>query len=267
MKQLIKNKATLCIVNYKTEELTRLCLRSIRKYTKYPYEVIVVDNNSDDASLEYLRTVPWIKLIERPGVELSGSMAQGTALDLGLKECNTEFFLGMHTDTFVHRYDWLSWLINEIKRKKNTACAGSGKLDLKPKWQVLLKKYTDYKKWIRELKSDNPDKKKFYIRAICAIYSTEILLKENLSFSMEVKNGMTCAQEMYVQMLKRGYNTNSISDFKMSEYVYHLAHATMVLNPEFRVRDKTQKNCKKKMEKILNTKEIQQVMEDNSLDR
>ena len=43
MSNLIKGKATICIVNYKTQEFTRLCLRSIRKFTKYPYEVIVVD--------------------------------------------------------------------------------------------------------------------------------------------------------------------------------------------------------------------------------
>ena len=48
MPELVKGKATICIPNYKTLDFTRLCLRSIRKFTKYPYEVIVVDNNSQD---------------------------------------------------------------------------------------------------------------------------------------------------------------------------------------------------------------------------
>ena len=52
MAELIKGKAMICIVNYKTPEFIKLCLRSIRKFTKYPYEVIVVDNNSQDKSLE-----------------------------------------------------------------------------------------------------------------------------------------------------------------------------------------------------------------------
>ena len=55
MSNLIKGKATICIVNYKTLHFTRLCLRSIRKFTKYPYEVIVVDNDSQDESLKYLK--------------------------------------------------------------------------------------------------------------------------------------------------------------------------------------------------------------------
>jgi hypothetical protein len=39
-------RATICVVNYKTLDLTRLCLRSIRKYTSRPYEMMVADNHS-----------------------------------------------------------------------------------------------------------------------------------------------------------------------------------------------------------------------------
>ena len=77
-----REHATICVVNYKTETLTKLCLRSIRKFTEYPYRVVVVDNDSGDASLDYLRSLDWIELIERPGqVHKSGSWAHGTALD------------------------------------------------------------------------------------------------------------------------------------------------------------------------------------------
>ena len=54
MSNLTKGKAAICIVNYKTLDFTRLCLRSIRKFTNFPYEVIVVDNDSQDESLEGL---------------------------------------------------------------------------------------------------------------------------------------------------------------------------------------------------------------------
>ncbi len=52
MSDLVKGKATICIVNYRTLDFTRLALRCIRKYTKHPYEVIVVDNDSRDDSLD-----------------------------------------------------------------------------------------------------------------------------------------------------------------------------------------------------------------------
>ena len=55
MGEFTQAKATICIINYKTEDFTRLCLRSIRKFTRYPYEVMVIDNNSADGSPEYLQ--------------------------------------------------------------------------------------------------------------------------------------------------------------------------------------------------------------------
>ena len=46
--RLTKGKATICVVNYKTPELIKLCLRSIRAFTQYPHEVVVIDNNCPD---------------------------------------------------------------------------------------------------------------------------------------------------------------------------------------------------------------------------
>ena len=103
MSSLIKDKTTICVVNYKTLDLTRLCLRSIRKFTKYPCEVIVVDNNSQDKSLEYLKSLNWITLIERHPKpdEPGGGYAHAAGLDLCLENCNTDFFVSLNTDTFV----------------------------------------------------------------------------------------------------------------------------------------------------------------------
>ena len=123
---MVKGKATICVVNYKTLEFTRLCLRSIRKFTKYPYEVVVIDNDSQDDSLEYLKSLGWIRLIERQKIgdlrlpiddckspqsticltadasrRKIGGYAHAAGLDLGLANCNTEFFVSMHSDTFI----------------------------------------------------------------------------------------------------------------------------------------------------------------------
>lgn len=259
-------KVTICIVNYKTEELTKLCLRSIRKYTRYPYEVIVVDNDSGDSSLDYLRTVPWIRLFERPGEMVkSGSWAHGTGLDRGLKNCNTEYFMAMHSDTFVCKEGWLRELVEVMEQSPAKACAGGGKLDLKPKWQILLKQATDFKKWMRRLKNKKRDD--FYIRTICGLYRTEVLKKENLTFAMNVDDGVTCGKQLYYELVDRGYETHPISPWKMSEYIYHLAHATMVLNPEFTVRKKTERKCRKYLNNILNSPIVQEVLKDDTLDR
>jgi len=258
-----KGITTICIVNYKTEELTRLCLRSIRKFTEAPYQVVVVDNDSNDSSLEYLRSLDWITLIERPGeVVRSGSWAHGTALDKGLELCDTEFFIAMHSDTFVHKQGWLNEFLSYMEPEY--ACAGGGKLDLKPSWQVFLKRITDIKAFVRKKKSKKRDD--FYIRTICSLYRTEVLKMEKLTFSMKVLDGVTCGKQLYYELIDRGYVTNVISEWSMADWIYHLAHATMVLNPEFTVRSRTEKKCKKKIEKILAKSEVQDVINNSSLD-
>ena len=141
MSDLIKGKATICIPNYKTLDLTKLCLRSIRKFTNYPYEVIVVDNDSRDESLEYLRSVKWIRLIEQKSDDgkLIGSLAEGSALDIGVRECQTEFYVAMHSDTFVKRENWLCELIKYFECDEDVVCVGSAKIESEPKWRVAAR--------------------------------------------------------------------------------------------------------------------------------
>jgi len=140
MSQLVRGKATVCVVNYKTLDFTRLCLRSIRKFTKYPYEVIVVDNDSQDESLEYLESLGWIRLIEHRNSELRGGFAHSAGLDIGLENCNTEFFVSMHSDSFVQKQNWLTELMGYFNDDESIVCVGSGKLELTTQWRILLKR-------------------------------------------------------------------------------------------------------------------------------
>ena len=61
---------TILVPNYKTPEITKICMRLIRKFTDFNVvDVIVIDNNSNDASLDYLKTLKWITLLERKATE------------------------------------------------------------------------------------------------------------------------------------------------------------------------------------------------------
>lgn len=54
------------IVNYKTGELLRECLRSLAAVVTVPYEAIVVDNASDDPVFDALSESPTLKIIRNP---------------------------------------------------------------------------------------------------------------------------------------------------------------------------------------------------------
>ena len=271
MPDLFKGKVTICIVNYKTPDFTRLCLRSIRKFTQYPYEVIVVDNDSQDESLEYLKSLSWIRLIERfaeaggPG----GGYAHAAGLDLGLENCDTEFFVSMHSDAFVRQDNWLRDLINYFGNDENIVCVGSGKIELIPQWRALMKKTTDFRTFKRKIlrEPDPLSKYRYYNRTICCVYRTDVLRRERLSFLMDRDKGLTGGKKLYFELVDRGYKTIELPSSVMGQFVCHLAHATQVVNPqEFTLRKKTLRKCNRLVDKVMASEAIQNILIDDSLD-
>ena len=269
MPDLIKDKATICIINYKTPKFIRLCLRSIRKFTSYPYEVIVVDNNSNDRSLEYLKSLQWIRLIERDtGSDVSGGQSHAAGLQTGLDSCGTEFFVSMHSDTFVQRAGWLGELIGYFE-DDSTGCVGSGKIELEPKWRTILKRATDFRTFRHKLLRvpDPLGKFRYYNRTICCLYRTDILRRENLTFLMDREKGLTAGKKLYFELLDRSYKTVELPPAVMGRYVIHLAHATQAVNlQEFRLRKKTIRKCNRLVNRIMSSEVVKSILEDDSLD-
>jgi glycosyltransferase involved in cell wall biosynthesis len=262
---------TICVVNYKTLDLTRLCLRSIRKFTRPPYDMIVVDNDSQDASTEYLRSLSWIRLIERKDKtnDSSGGYAHAAALDLGLSETQTEFFVAMHSDTVVHRDNWLDELLARFENDPQVACVGAGKVELTPAWQVRLKKLTDFKTLGRKLfrVPDPLGMHRYYNRTVCSIYRTDVLKKEKLSFLMDRDKGLTVGKKLYFELVDRGYKTIELSDAWMRQYLFHLAHATQTINADrFNLTSRTVRKTSRLIDKMMQSDQVRKIQADDRLD-
>jgi glycosyltransferase involved in cell wall biosynthesis len=270
MTELAKGKATICIVQYKTLDFTRLCLRSIRKFTSYPHQVLVVDNDSNDESLEYLRSLKWIKLIERKPQpdEPGGGYSHAAALDLGLQNCDTEFFVSLHSDVFIKQPGWLGDLIKYFGEDEQIACVGTGKIELQPAWRIWLKQVTDFKSLKRKIFKSDPDGKyRYFNRTIYSIYRAEILQQENLTFLMGREKGLTAGRQLYFELLERGYKTVEFSQRFVGKYVTHLAHATQAVNPqEFSLSRHTVAKYQRQMKKVMDSPVFQSVLSDGALD-
>jgi hypothetical protein len=75
---------SIAIVNYKTPDLTKICLDLLKKHIDAGLnaQVWVVDNNSQDESTTYLRSLDWIHLIVRDAdYAEKGFVAHGQGLD------------------------------------------------------------------------------------------------------------------------------------------------------------------------------------------
>jgi len=77
---------SLVVVNLNGKGVIEPCLESIRQHTRVAHEVIVVDNGSNDGSLEYLRSVGGIRLVANP--ENAGAVeARNQALTISTGDC------------------------------------------------------------------------------------------------------------------------------------------------------------------------------------
>jgi cellulose synthase/poly-beta-1,6-N-acetylglucosamine synthase-like glycosyltransferase len=264
-------RVTFCIVNYRTLDLTRLCLRSIRKFTRAPYKVLVIDNHSEDESLDYLRSLSWIHLIERkPDTpDPDGSYAHGAALDLGLVHCDTDLFVSLHSDTVILQSDWLRALVAPFQDPQ-VACVGTGKIELKPRWQQWLQRVSDYKALQRKLFASDEEKLRFrtFNTTICSAYRTQTLCNENLSFRGCGHHRLTVGRELYFALQDRGYRTVTLTPKLVGQYIAHLAHATQALHAnEFDMQGRAERKYLQRARKVLGRAQVQTILADKSLDR
>ena len=91
-------KLSIIIINYKTPNLTVKCLDSVYNTTKFEnFEIIVVDNNSEDNSREIItQKFPSIKWIANPIND-----GFGRANNLGVKHAIGNYLLFLNSDVVV----------------------------------------------------------------------------------------------------------------------------------------------------------------------
>lgn len=100
-------KVTIIILTWNGLAYTKRCLETLRERTLFPgYEVVVADNGSTDGTVEYLRSLGWLRLIEN-GSNLGFVRGNNRAL----KECGGDSdFVLLNNDTEICQPDWLARL-------------------------------------------------------------------------------------------------------------------------------------------------------------
>ena len=90
---------SIIIVNYNTKNLLKNCLDSIfNNFNKDDFEVIVVDNNSNDKSIEMLKRYGDIIKV----VENQKNFGFGKANNIGTKVAQGEYLFFLNSDTIIH---------------------------------------------------------------------------------------------------------------------------------------------------------------------
>lgn len=224
-------RITVCIPHWQVQGLMSLCLRSIRKHSaKYSLEVLVIDNGSRDGSLDYLRSLNWIRLIERPE-ETPENWPHNvfTAWDLGARVCQSEYFVTMHSDVLVKRDNWLDPLLRELKPGGTLAASGAWKLNLEHPFYTWQKRVVG--NTVSSLKgllgraTRSSWKEGHYPRDYCAMYRRDILIRHDLSF-VQGDETITGGYPIAKRLHELGYTFGMLPIHEMAANVVHVTHGT-----------------------------------------
>jgi len=263
---------TIVVPNYKTLELTKLCLRLLRKYTDpKKAEVLVIDNDSQDESTDYLRQLQWIKLLERKiAPNKRGFIAHGHALDLALEHTTTPYYLSIHTDTLVKNSQWLDYLLSHIENQPNVAGVGSWKLENRP-WQRRLAKAIERKIQIACYTLTNKQdhniegfgKNFYYLRTHCALFRTDLIRQYQLTFSAEEQSP---GKILNKSLLDNHHELVFLPSKQLRNYLEHVDGATLVLNPQLGLNRKAITRGQKRIKRALDMFDAERILVDTRLD-
>lgn len=95
-----KVKLSIVVLSFNTKSLLRSCIRSLEKTRgEINFELIVVDNGSEDGSVEMVKkSFPWVKLIENKS---NLGFAKGN--NSARKICKGKYVLFLNSDTEVYK--------------------------------------------------------------------------------------------------------------------------------------------------------------------
>ncbi|GAB4289329.1 MAG: glycosyltransferase family 2 protein [Myxococcota bacterium] len=129
---------SVVIVNYNTEKEIGLALESLRQHSAgVKTEVIVVDNSSQDGSVEYIEaTFPETRLIKNPE-----NRGFATANNQGFALAKAPFILMLNPDAYLVDDSTLKTMLDFMKAHPDSAAVAPNLIYPDGSWQHSLRKF------------------------------------------------------------------------------------------------------------------------------
>ena len=224
---------SIVIVNYKTPEITKICLDLLHQHVGGIVPIWVVDNYSADESTEYLRTLDWINLIERTVSEPEpGHIAHGKALDMVLERIECDYLLLMHTDTFIFDENIFPMMLNKCMKNPNIVAIGCveqlNRGTTRTLWRFgsrLLKHHFRRLKISLGLRSREPKPyREVYLKSFSTLWNCKLIKQHGMRFSMDERVPGYTLQD---RMTELGYVIEMLSPRKIFSYLDHIQSGTV----------------------------------------
>jgi len=139
----LQKPVSIIILTWNALDYTKKCVHSIQNHTKYPHEIILVDNASTDGTVEYLRNLVKghsnYKLIEN---RENRGFAAGN--NQGVSAASGEYVMLLNNDVLVSD-GWLESLVESLERDEKIGMVGPITNSISGRQQVISIPYADEK--------------------------------------------------------------------------------------------------------------------------
>ena len=114
------SKVSIVIPNYNGEKCLRECLASLKKQDYKDFDVIVVDNCSEDASLQVVEESEGELLLEV--IPLDNNYGFAKAVNDGIKASASEYVILLNNDAVAGRH-MVGALVNRLEKESDVFSA------------------------------------------------------------------------------------------------------------------------------------------------
>lgn len=213
-------KCDIIIPVWNKLELTQECLDSVIKNTTIPFRLIIIDNNSDKETEDYLKS-----LKDRDGLEVilirnEQNLGFVKAVNQGIKVSSAEYVCLLNNDTLV-REKWLREMINIAKNNPRVGVVNPGGEDAYSNVQELSGKWVEVG----------------FASGFCMLIKREVI--ENIGLFDEAYGPGFWEETDYCQRAK---NAGYLCASAKASCVYHHAHRTFEAWEKNRVYDLFERN-------------------------
>lgn len=204
---------SIIILTYNHLEKTKRCIESIRRYTKEEvYEIIVVDNNSKDDTINWLKTQSYITVIYN-----KENMGYPIGCNQGIKIANKNYdILLLNNDTIVTT-NWLTNLRKCLYSNSNIGAVGpiSNSNDNLQGCNFIFNDYNDMQ--IKAIKNNISDsnrwEEKVFLTGFCLLIKREVINK--------------------IKMLDETYSPGYIEDNDLSLQILNFSYKLFLCHDSF----------------------------------
>ncbi len=120
--------ASIIIVSYNKRDYTALCVRSLLQADPRPLQIVVIDNGSQDGSVEFL-SEEFPAIAEQAGTQFQlirneGNVGACTARNQGLEVVTGDYIAFMDNDVAVRSRQWLGRMIDVLEESPTHGIVG-----------------------------------------------------------------------------------------------------------------------------------------------